>query len=447
MDPGAKETKAVLVVAPEPCLPQILQQLEERGWDAEAVPALSQAAEVLRRRRFSVALLVLGTRDAHSPEDFQACVTLAPCCEWVGVFPPGEGARSPWREYILEHFFDHHTYPADLTFLYQSVGHAWGRAALRAQRRDSDAGSADLGMAGQGPAMHRLRAAIRNAAAVDAPVLVTGERGSGKQLAARALHACSTRASGRFVVVNCGALSPMLVRAELFGHDRGAGSPRSGLVEAAEGGTLFLQEIAELPLDAQAALLRVVQDRRMLRLGGHREIEVNTRVVAASHVDLAAAALAGHFRDDLYLRLNVLNLSVPPLRDRKEDIPTLARQAYQRSVARTTTVARGFQSSAIEAMLAHDWPGNVRELFNRVQRAVVMTDKSLIRPEDLGLAGAAAPPPENLEATRIAAEKNAIQASLERVSHNVTLAARDLGVSRMTLYRLMAKHGMNTHSP
>jgi two-component system response regulator HydG len=195
-----------------------------------------------------------------------------------------------------------------------------------------------------------------------------------------------------------------------------------------------------LPLDTQATLLRFLQEQRIVRVGSANEVVVDTRVIAASHVDLDHAVAAGRFREDLYFRLNVLQLRVPPLRERREDIPRLARHVYEQTAAGRRLVARGFHSEAIAAMVAYSWPGNVRELFNRVQRAVVMAEQSLIRAEDLGLGRIQLGTTEQLQDARVEAEKGAIRDSLERVSHNVTLAARELGVSRMTLYRLMAKH-------
>jgi two-component system response regulator HydG len=436
-------SRPILVVAPEPCARELLDQLALLGWLAFPARDLAAAAEVLRTRHFDVALLILDTGHAHTTQYFEDCIAAAPDCEWVGVFPPGESQHAPWREHILAHFFDHHTYPADLDFLYRSLGHAWGRAALRAQRPIDHPGD-DMGMVGQSPSLVRLRTEIRKAGPSDAPVLIAGESGSGKELVARALHGCTPRKRAPFVAVNCGALPTSLIHSELFGHERGsfsgATSSRRGLIESASGGTLFLDEIAELPLETQATLLRFLQEHRIVRVGGGLEIEVDARIIAASHVDLAAAVAAGTFRADLYFRLNVLSLAVPPLRERKQDIPALARHMYERTKAGYRTAARGFHSGALEAMLGHDWPGNVRELSNRVQRAVVMTEHALIRPDDLGLGQVSRVSMENLEEARVAAEKNAIRSSLERVSHNVTLAARDLGVSRMTLYRLMAKY-------
>jgi DNA-binding NtrC family response regulator len=346
----------------------------------------------------------------------------------------------------VAHFFDHHHPPLDVALVCASLEHAWERAMLRAQASAELHGSSDLGMVGDSAALRRLRTQIRKAGPVDAPVLVTGECGTGKELVARALHATSRRARAPFVAVNCGALPPTLIHSELFGHERGAFSgataARRGLIEEAGRGTLFLDEIAELPLDAQATLLRFLQERRILRVGSVHEVEVDARVIAASHVDLEDAVASGLFRADLFFRLNVLRLAVPPLRERRDDIPRLARHMHAQAAAGVRVVARGFHPDALAAMLAYHWPGNVRELANRVQRALVMCDQPLIRPEDLGLEAVQPPARPELEDVRVEAEKIAIRQSLERVSHNVTLAARDLGVSRMTLYRLMAKHSI-----
>lgn len=438
-------SRPILVVAPLASSRELLEELGKLGWSPTHVDDLQTAASVLRARHYKVALVVLDRTTPEAPRQFEACVAAGGDCEWVGVFPPGEGTQPPWRELILTHFFDHHTYPPNMAFLCQSLGHAWGRGQLRAQRRAEHRNGSDLGMVGLSPALQRLRADIRKAGPTEVPVLVSGESGSGKELVAQALHQSSRRASGPFVPVNCGALPPTLIHSELFGHEKGsfsgATTARRGVIEAASGGTLFLDEIAELPLETQATLLRFLQEGTIVRVGGQQS-EVDVRVIAASHVDLAAAAAAGRFRLDLYYRLNVLNLVVPPLRERKEDIPRLARHVQERTAAAYPVTARGFHPEAIAAMLAHTWPGNVRELFNRVQRAFVMSEHALVRAEDLGLVAPPVAVADNLQDARVEAEKIAIRSSLERVSHNVTLAARDLGVSRMTLYRLMAKYSI-----
>jgi two-component system response regulator HydG len=281
-------------------------------------------------------------------------------------------------------------------------------------------------------------------AATTAPVLIGGESGSGKELAAQAIHRRSSRAAGPFVAVNCGAIAPSLLHAELFGHERGAftgaSSQRVGLIEAANHGTVFLDEIGDLPLDLQTSLLRFLQEKTIHRVGGVHSLAVNVRVVAASHVDLAAAVRAGRFREDLYYRLSVLPIDVPALRSRLEDLPMLAEHFLRACQTEGLRRIEGFRRRAMDAMLAHSWPGNVRELSNRVRRAVVMSDDYLVGPDDLGLTLYQQPELMDLDAARTMAEREVISAALARVGRNVTHAARALGISRMTLYRLMDKH-------
>jgi two-component system, NtrC family, response regulator HydG len=385
--------------------------------------------------------------DTDTLGDFDACAAAARRCEWVAVLPRTDSGSPAVRELILNGLFDYHTEPADPRFLCQSLGHAYGRARLACEGALPDMPvKDDLGMVGRSSAVSELRETIRKAGPTDAPVLIGGESGSGKELVAQALHRCSARASGPFIAVNCGALAPTLIHSELFGHERGsfsgASSTHRGLIESARGGTLFLDEIAELPLELQATLLRFLQEKTIQRLGAVQSMVADTRVMAASHVDLPQAVAAGRFRDDVYYRLSVLTIPVPPLRERAEDIPLLAQHFLERSAGVRPQLPRGFSSGAMAALTAHSWPGNVRELFNRVQRAVVMAQQRLISASDLGLGAGAAADWGGLQEIRVKAEKSAICGSLDRVSHNVTRAARELGVSRMTLYRLMAKHSI-----
>jgi DNA-binding NtrC family response regulator len=216
------------------------------------------------------------------------------------------------------------------------------------------------------------------------------------------------------------------------------------LIEAASGGTLFLDEIADLPLELQTNLLRFLQERTIQRVGSNKSLQVDVRVIAASHVDLAAAVSTGRFREDLFYRLSVLPITVPSLRERQADVLALAHYFLGASTERVNHVQiLGFSHKAVEAMMFHTWPGNVRELCNRVKRAVVMTDQRLISPDDLGLTVPVSPAGMELEAVRTLAERDAITLALVRVDSNVTHAARALGISRMTMYRLMDKHGLS----
>jgi transcriptional regulator with PAS, ATPase and Fis domain len=282
----------------------------------------------------------------------------------------------------------------------------------------------------------------------DAPVLIWGESGSGKELTAQAIHALSDRAGRPFVPINCGAIAPTLIQSELFGYERGAftGATRgkAGLIEAAHGGTLFLDEIGDLPKDLQANLLRFLQEKTICRLGSTRAIAVDVRVIAASHVQLQRAVAAGYFREDLYYRLAVLPVTVPPLRERRDDIVALAEHFFHLYGDERAPRLTGFSSRAVAAMLDHAWPGNVRELINRVRRALVMADGRLASPQDLDLEPATPLLAQAaLDDVRARTERLALRECLLRTGRNVSRAARDLGVSRTTMYRLLSKHGLH----
>jgi DNA-binding NtrC family response regulator len=289
---------------------------------------------------------------------------------------------------------------------------------------------------------------IRKVARIDVSAMIRGESGTGKELAAQAIHRLSPRANGPFVAINCGALPKDLIQTELFGHEKGsftgADRRRIGRIEAAQNGTLFLDEIGDLPLDLQANLLRFLQERTIDRVGSHTPIPLDVRVVAATHVNLERAVDQGRFREDLYYRLNVLHLDMPPLRERGDDIELLANHFVRSYAAIVRPNIDGFSQHAINAMKGHAWPGNVRELANRVQRAVVMCEGKLLQPRDLGFDrdipnGTLV----TLAAARAAAEKEVIETTLRAVRNNVSQAARRLDISRVTLYRLLEQHSID----
>src|SRR5215471_8965101 len=313
---------------------------------------------------------------------------------------------------------------------------------------------------GIGPAMQEVFRIMSRLAGTDGTVLVLGESGTGKELVARAIHQNSPRSSGPFVPVNCSAIPSTLVESEFFGHERGAFTDaretHAGKFEQAHGGTLFLDEVGDLPQEAQAKLLRVLQDREVTRLGARRAIKVNVRVVAATNKDLEAAVRKGRFREDLYWRLNVLSLKLPPLRERQEDLPLLIDwfvQEFSRELGlKVTAVA----PDARRLLTAHDWPGNVRELENTLQRAMILCDSTSLQVRDLpprirgdqtdGAPGSRDADRLTLgEAVRRATERverNLIQAALAEHRGNRSAAADGLGVNRKTLFNKMRLYGI-----
>jgi DNA-binding NtrC family response regulator len=418
------------------------------GWDVCTVSSLSEANRVLDAQRFMVGLL-LDFIDTESSAESDEFLRRHSNVQWVGVIERRMLDYPQWRALVTDHLCDFHTAPLDPARLRHTLGHAHGWAMLReapAGVHSSDRGAIDT-IHGQSPAIVALRAQIRKVAPVNAPVLIWGESGSGKELAAHAIHANSPRANGPFVPINCGALPASLIQSELFGYERGsftgAAKDKPGLIESAAGGTLFLDEIGDLPKEVQSNMLRFLQERTITRIGATREVTVDARVIAASHVNLKRAVAQGLFREDLYYRLNVLAIDVPPLRERIADLHFLADHFFKVYSAEKGAHVKGFSSKALRAMEQHDWPGNVRELINCIRRAMVLADGRLITPSDLNLTERK--PEFNGDAlveSRVRAERDAICSSLANAGNNVTRAARDLGVSRMTLYRLLTKHNI-----
>lgn len=395
---------------------------------------------------FRVGLLDLG---GPPPAPLLELVHAHPQIHWIAVIQAGMLLSGAVRALIRECCYDYHTLPLDHARLAVTLGRAYGMADLEISPTavEDDWGSGDgTSLIGNSAPMQQLLKCLIRVADADVPVLIQGESGTGKELAALAVHRNSRRAHGPFIAVNCGALPLQLIQSELFGHEpgafTGAGRRKLGQVELAHGGTLLLDEIGDLSLELQVNLLRFLQEGIIWRVGGVQPVKVDVRVVAATHVDLAGAVSAGRFREDLYYRLNVIQLDVPPLRDRGADLMRLAQHYLERCRTRRPRV-RGFSQAAVEALYQHRWPGNVRELVNRVQRAVTMAEGRLIKPEDLGLQSlAGAGEGQTLAQVRATAERGSVERALLQCDHNVSQAARQLGIGRVTLYRLMKKYGI-----
>jgi len=302
---------------------------------------------------------------------------------------------------------------------------------------------------GQSPAMVAVYRTIARVAPLDTTVLIEGETGTGKELVARAIHHASPRAGRPFVVVDCAALPETLVESELFGHEKGAFTgatqSRRGLLEAADGSTCLLDEVGELSLPLQAKLLRVLQERVVRRVGGNAPIPVDVRLIAATNRDLRKAVEEGRFREDLYYRLNVVTIRVPPLRERPQDIPLLAQHFLRKWAAATGKPVTGFARETLERLARHAWPGNVRELEHVVERAVALATSSILLPEDLppdvGPAGPPAPPtlPPGRRMTLEELKRWYVERVLAETGGNKARAAEILGIDRRTLYRLLER--------
>jgi two-component system NtrC family response regulator len=302
-------------------------------------------------------------------------------------------------------------------------------------------------MLGSSPQMQGVFANIRKVAKTDVPILLLGESGTGKEMAALAIHRRSLRKDGPFVAINCNAIPENLLESELFGHEKGsftgAHAQRKGIMESAASGTVFLDEIGELPPPVQVKLLRFLQEHRFQRVGGRQEIQIDTRVIAATNVQLKQAVTDGKFREDLYFRLAVVVIKLPPLRERGDDVGLLAREFLHRYAAQNGKTNLTFAPEALRAVNCHSWPGNVRELQNSVKRAVIMAEGKRITEKDLELApseGVASV--ATLKEVREGVERELIQQTLKRHLGKISSAAAELGVSRPTLYELMEKLGI-----
>jgi DNA-binding NtrC family response regulator len=304
------------------------------------------------------------------------------------------------------------------------------------------------GLIGSSPLMQEVYGFLERIAPTDVTVLLEGETGTGKELAARAIHAHSRRAGGPFVVFDCGAVAPNLIESELFGHEKGAFTDavkaRQGSFELADNGTIFLDEIGELSLDLQPKLLRALDQRETKRVGADKPVAVNVRVISATNKDLEKEVKAGRFREDLYYRLSVVRVNMPPLRKRKEDIETIAVQALAGISAEINKKITGLSPEAAAALTAYSWPGNVRELKNVLGRAAALSDSGRIEPKDLFLSqGKKTNTLDGLSGKTLdEIEKAAIYATLQSVSGNKTEAAKMLGIAYSTLYEKMKKYGM-----
>jgi len=431
------------------------RQLKWVFHDLEVQSAADRESALAAVRRFepAVVLLDLGLPpDPANVSEGMAALpqiqSLAPTTKVIVI--TGSDDREHALQAIARGAYDYFEKPADPEVLKVMVHRALHVVALeeenqRLQRQRL--GSPLDGIIAGSPEMLEVCRLVERVAPTDATVLLRGESGTGKELLARALHGLSPRAGGRFVAINCAAIPDTLLESELFGYEKGAftgaAARKQGKVELANGGTLFLDEIGDMPLALQAKLLRFLQARVVERLGGRNEIDVDLRVVCATHRDLEAMRDAGDFREDLYYRLSEITIEIPPLRARTGDAPLLAQTFLRRHAKTSNPRVRGFTDEALALIDRAAWPGNVRELENRVKRAVIMADTPFLDAGQLELNGDDRKDSGlTLRQAREAAEHQALIRALSHADNNIAKAAALLGVSRPTLYDLMNKHGL-----
>jgi two-component system response regulator PilR (NtrC family) len=471
VEPGARRLPAVLVVDDEADLRELLAlTLVRLGLDVDTAESLAQARDLLGRNRYALALTDMRLPDGVGLDLVrEVAAKSGPPIAVITAYGSTENAIAALKAGA----FDYLAKPVDLEQLRALVRSALQQPPdLPAARGTSATGTAMARLIGEAPAMRQLRSMIERLAHSMAPVAIFGESGSGKELVARAIHDASARCALPFVAVNCGAIPESLMEAEFFGYRKGAFTgadrDREGFFQAAVGGTLFLDEVAELPLNMQVKLLRAIQERRVRKVGSTVEEPVDARILSATHQDLAKLVAAGRFRQDLYYRLNVIELRVPPLRSRAEDIPLIAGTILARLAVRGDTEVATLTPAAEAALKAYEFPGNVRELENILERAIALATGGALEPLDLMLPQAGvdlllepepdvlaegaleAPPipaapsfelidgvPTQLPAYLDHFEAEAIRAALGKTRNNRTAAAQLLGITfRQLRYRM-----------
>ncbi|KNC88659.1 sigma-54-dependent response regulator transcription factor ZraR [Trabulsiella odontotermitis] len=442
-----RATVNILVVDDDISHCTILQALL-RGWGYEVTLAYNgiQALAQVRARIFDLVLCDIRMAEMDGIEALKEIKAYNPAIPILimTAFSSVETAV----EAIKSGALDYLTKPLDFDRLEETIAQALAHTHQTSEA-SSPVSAVQFGMVGQSPAMQALLNEIALVAPSDATVLIYGESGTGKELVARALHACSERRDKPLVVFNCAALNESLLESELFGHEKGAftgaDKRREGRFEEAQGGTLFLDEIGDISPLMQVRLLRAIQEREIQRVGSNKTIAINARLIAATHRNLAEEVAEGRFRQDLYYRLNVVTIEMPPLRQRREDIPLLAEHFLQRYGERNRKAVKGFTPQAMDLLIHYPWPGNIRELENAVERAVVLLTGEYISERELPLsiAGTVVREPDDTEDVAIQplveVEKEVILAALEKTGGNKTEAARQLGITRKTLLAKLSR--------
>jgi len=436
----------------EPVRRNLKKALEAEGYEVETFGVARLFWERMVNQPFNLAILDVMLPDTDGIELLTRLKSRYEETEAIVI--TGYGSIDSAVEAIKKGAYHYVTKPFKLTDICLLSKGAKEKIDLREKNRhlkESLAGHEFLkGFIGTTPAMQEIFAMIKKVAAVNCNVLLQGESGTGKEMVARSIHALSPRKDRPFVSFNCGGFTEELICNELFGHEKGAftGATLSkiGLIESAAGGTVFLDEVGEMPQSMQVRLLHVIQEKRIIRVGGTRAIDLDIRIIAASNKDIKKAAFEGYFREDLFYRLNVVTLYLPPLAERKEDIPLLVSRFIEKYSRPFGKKVRRLSAPALEILMHYNFPGNVRELENIIQRAVALAEGEVIRPKDL---------PTDLQglefdsfegeglSTLEEMERQHIARVLEKTGHNKALSSKILNLPRTTLWRKMKKYGLH----
>jgi len=446
----SNERTRILVVDDEEIVRESLGGwLEKDGYTVGVLPDGPSALAKLKAERWSILIVDLkmpgmdGLQVLEEAKKAQPELAVVIMTAYATVDTAVAAMKAGAYDYLVKPFD-----PEELSIMMQKIvsqqtlvrENAVLRQALKQEYKFRD-------LLSKSPAMQSVFELAKTAARSSSTILVLGESGTGKEVLSRAIHAESPRVGGPFVAVSCAALTETLLESELFGHERGsftgATARRKGKFEAADGGTLFLDEVGDIGPKLQLDLLRVLEERKLHRVGGNEEIEVDVRIIAATNRDLRKAALEGKFREDLFYRLNVIPIVVPPLRQRREDVPLLVEHFTELLAVEMKKRVDGVSAEAMTALMAHDWPGNVRELRNVLERGAVVATGPVIQLADLGLPSKAeaAPKPGTL-ASLEEVEKRHVAAVLAHTGGNVSQSARILGIDRVTLYNKMRRYGI-----
>ena len=449
--------KRILIVDDEPSIRMVLRaHLTRSGYDVTATENGAEAIAMLRNEDYHLVVSDLRMPVVGGMELLNHCNETYPGLPVILI--TAHGTVDSAVEAIKKGAQDYVTKPFDSDELMPIIEKALRTEEKGRSNLHEDA-AGRFKIIGQTARMHKIYAMIEKVARSPTTALITGESGTGKELVARALHEHSDRASAPFIQVNCGAIPESLFESELFGHEKGAFTgavaAKPGKFELADGGTLFLDEVGELPKDMQVKLLRVLQDGQFERVGGVRSMSVDVRLVAATNRVLETEVKEGRFREDLFYRLNVIPIQIPPLRERADDIPLLVEHFIAKFNKRLNTEVEGVSPDALAALLAHTWPGNIRELENLIERSVLLTEDTILTMGDLpgltpsNLGRVEAPPDaeemglkEYVRVYTTKLERARIQRVLEEEDSNVTRASKKLGISRKSLQMKMKDYGL-----